>query len=83
MKYTIDLSKDKQNRVTRIGLRHADEPGYVTPDDTTPVRIITTNYLATGNDGFDMFEDPGIVLTTGPLELDVIKWCLNKTSPGK
>ena len=82
MKYTIDLGQpDKSDRVTRIGLRHADEPGYVTPDDTTLVRIITTDYVAGGNDGFDMFEDPSIDVTTGPLDLDVIKWYLNKTSP--
>jgi len=82
MKYTIDLSRpDPLNRVSRIGLRHADEPGYVIPDDTTPVRIITTDYVASGKDGFDMFENPAIEKSQGPLDLDVIRWYLNKTSP--
>jgi len=84
MKMTIDLSRPHiMNRITRLLLQHSDEPGYVSPDDEEPVRIFTTSYILSGKDGYHMFKSDDVRkgMTVGPVDVDVFKWYLNKTSP--
>ena len=82
MKYTIDLNREPYKRITQIALSHPDEPGFITPDDDTLVRVLTNDYIGAGRDGFDMFgKDKTQNYMTGPLDVDVIKAYFQKMSP--
>merc|ERR1712156_475874 len=84
LKFTIDLSRsDKMNRVTKLVLKHSDGSGYFTPSKDELVRIITSSYLATNNNGngkWKVFE-PFEVKSVGTLDVDIMKWQFQKMSP--
>jgi len=83
MKYTIDLSKPINDRVVKVEVQHPDEPGLFVPlADETPILVISNNYIASGKDGYTMFEgDRMKQYTVGPLDVDVFEAYLKKKSP--
>ena len=59
------------------------DPYNPAPIDSTLIRVIAPRYLAMGKDGYDsMFGLDNIrAYGKGPLDIDIFKWYLNRTTP--